>query len=132
MSTLINLDHKITYNEIDLFNKFSVINIEDQGQFRNIIYKYDLISIFGLNDFLEEVINEKISILYDKMIQNKDIERLTYKLSKTHNNSDDTEIGFMLLFSYDNLYLFYECIREFLQTTNISIENIEALERNIY
>ena len=132
MNTLINLDHKITYNEINLFDKFSVINIEDQEQFRNIIYKYDLISIFGLNDFLEEVINEKISILYDKMIQNKDIERLTYKLSKTHNNSDDTEIGFMLLFSYDNLYLFYECIREFLQTTNISIENIEALERNIY
>ena len=132
MNTLINLDHKITYNEINLFDKFSVINIEDQEQFRNIIYKYDLISIFGLNDFLEEVINEKISILYDKMIQNKDIERLTYKLSKTHNNSDDTEIGFMLLFSYDNLYLFYECIREFLQTSNISIENIEALERNIY
>ena len=132
MSTLINLDHKITYNEINLFDKFSVINIEDQEQFRNIIYKYDLISIFGLNDFLEEVINEKISILYDKMIQNKDIERLTNKLAKIHNNSDDTEIGFMLLFSYDNLYLFYECIREFLQTSNISIENIEALERNIY
>ena len=132
MDTFIKLDHKITYNEIDLFNKFSLIKIGEQEQFRNIIYKYDLICIFGLTDFLEDIINEKISILYDKMIQNKDIERLTYKLAKTHNNSDDTEIGFMLLFSYDNLHLFYECIRDFLQTTKISIENIEALEKNIY
>ena len=132
MDTFIKLDHKITYNEIDLFNKFTTINIEEQEQFRNIIYKYDLICIFGLNDFLEDIINEKISILYEKMIVNKEIERLTYKLAKMHNNSDDTEIGFMLLFSYDNLHLFYECIRDFLQTTNISIENIEALKKNIY
>jgi hypothetical protein len=132
MDTFIKLDHKITYNEIDLFNKFSLIQIEEQEQFRNIIYKYDLICIFGLNDFIEDIINEKISILYEKMIVNKEIERLTYKLAKMHNNSDDAEIGFMLLFSYDNLHLFYECICDFLQTKNISIENMEALKKNIY
>jgi hypothetical protein len=73
MNNIIKLDHKITYNDINLFEKFNVITDEEKEQIVDIIYKYDLICIFGLDDFLEDIINKRICQLYDLMNTNKEI-----------------------------------------------------------
>ena len=52
---LIKLHHNITYNDSNLFDRYTIINKDEQKEFRNLIYKYDLICIFGLNDFEEEI-----------------------------------------------------------------------------
>lgn len=130
IDNLIKLQHNITYNDKDLFNRYTIINLNEQEDFRNIIYKYDLICIFGLTDFLEEIINKKMFELYTIMIKNTDIENILIKMSA--NYSIHEENCFTLLFSYDNLHLFYPCICEFLQKGTISFEKIEALEKNIF
>jgi hypothetical protein len=77
---VIKLDHKITYNDSKLFDKYNIINLKEQEEFRNIIYKYDLICVFGLQDFLEEIINTKMLYLYEIMIKNNDIENILIKI----------------------------------------------------
>jgi uncharacterized protein VirK/YbjX len=130
VNNFIKLGHNITYNDKDLFNRYTIINLKEQEDFRNIIYKYDLICIFGLTDFLEEEINEKMFELYNMMIKNSDIENILTKLST--NYSINEEISFTLLFSYDNLHLFYPCICDFLENGAISIEKIDVLKKNLF
>ena len=126
---LIKLNHKITYNDNTLFDRYSIINKDEQKEFRNMIYKYDLICIFGMNDFLENVINKKIDQLYDIMIKIHDIENITISLSKKYLITKEN--GFILLFSFDNLHLFYPCICEFIEKGTISNEKINVLVNNI-
>ena len=139
---LINLNHKITYNDPKLCDKFNITDVVDEREkeeLSDLIFKYDLVSIFGLEDFLEEIIIEKMNNLYDIMIQNKEIQVICSSIAETVNvhgifnkiNKDDSFEYFMSLFSYDNLYLFYPCICDFLDKGNIANDKIEALQNNI-
>lgn len=130
MNNFINLEHNVTYNDKKLFDKYPVFISQEQEQFRNIIYKYDLLCIFGLTDFLEEIIDKKITELYTIMIKNKELENLTHKLSKKYNEYN-TENGFIILFSYDYLHLFYPCLVDFLKNHNFDNKNISILENYI-
>jgi hypothetical protein len=140
-SNLINLNHKITYNEPNLCEKFNMNdkNESEKEELCDLIFKYDLICIFGLEDFLEEIIIEKMSNLYTIMIQNAEILTICSNIADTINvhgvfnkiNKEGYFECFMVLFSYDNLHLFYPCICEFLNEGTISNEKIEALKNNI-
>ena len=133
-SNIINFGHKITYNDVNLFEKFDIIkNEEEKQQFRNIIYNYDLLMIFNLQDFLEEIINKKISQLHDIMIKNNEFRKFIVTLTKvTSYSSKDTLVTFMLLFSYDNLHLFYPCICEFLEKGIVNVDKLENIKNNIF
>ena len=142
-TNLINLNHQITYNDPNLCEKFKIHhdNEREKEELSDLIFKYDLISIFGLDDFLEEVIIEKMNNLYDIMIKNIEIQSICSTIRDYVNknttgvfnkiNKDDNFEQFMVLFSYDNLHLFYPCICEFLDEGTISNEKIEALKNNI-
>jgi len=132
MTDFIKIGHVVTYNDPNLFEKFHIIkDKEEQQQFRNIIYNYDLLMIFNLEDFLEEVINEKINKLYKIMIKNGEIKQIVTELTNSLNQTD-TMVGFMLLFSYDNLALFYPCLCEFLEKGSISFDKLESIKNNIF
>jgi hypothetical protein len=135
-SNIINFGHKITYNDPNLFEKFDIIKDEEEKQqFRNIIYNYDLLMIFNLQDFLEEIVNEKISQLHDAMIKNNEFRKFITTLADNASyGSKDTNIlvTFMLLFSYDNLHLFYPCICEFLEKGIINKDKLENIKNNIF
>lgn len=133
MTNIIKFGHNITYNDPKLFEKFCVTEKEEQDQFRNVLYNYDLLMIFNLQDFLEEIINKKISKLHDTMIKNVDFKKFIASLTdNTCYTSKDTVVTFMLLFSYDNLYLFYPCICEFLEKGIINMDKLEAIKNNIF
>jgi len=136
---IIKLHHNITYNDPKLHEKFNITSEEEKEELSDVIYKYDLINIYGLDDFLEEIIIEKMSNLYNIMIKNSEIKTIcsfihetinAHGIFKQANKNDDFE-NFMVLFSYDNLYLFYPCICEFLEKGVISNEKITALKNNI-
>ena len=55
-NNLIKLEHKITYNDPQLHEKFKITDEREKEHLHDVIYKYDLLSIFGLHDFLEEQI----------------------------------------------------------------------------
>jgi hypothetical protein len=126
-NNLIKLDHNITYNDAQLHEKFKITDEREKEALQDIIYKYDLLSIFGLGDFLEEQILEKIETLYKLMIQNEEIQSIC---SIAINENQEFK-NFMILFSYDHLHLFYPCICEFLIKGTISNEKIEVLKKNI-
>jgi len=136
---LINLNHKITYKEPNLYEKFNITGEKEKEDLSDVIYKYDLISIFALHDFLEEIIIEKINNLYSIMIQDKEIKVICSEIYKNINinglfkkiNEDDNFVNFMVLFSYDNLHLFYPCICEFFDNGTISNEKLTVLKNNI-
>ena len=140
---LINLNHKITYNDPNLHKKFNIKdeNEREKEELSDLIYKYDLIIIFGLEDFLEEIIIEKMNNLYDIMIKNMQIQSICSNIGHCVNknatgvfnkiNKDEDFEYFMVLFSYDNLHLFYPCICEFLDKGIISNEKLESLKSNI-
>ena len=125
---LIKLDHKITYNDAKLFDRYNIKNLKEQEEFRNIIYKYDLICIFGLQDFLEEIINTKMLFLYEIMIKNNDIENILIKIAERYQT--DKECSFCLLFNFDNLHLFYPCMCDFFENGVISQGRIKMLIDN--
>jgi len=133
-SNIVNFGHKITYNDVNLFEKFDIIKDEEEKQqFRNIIYNYDLLMIFNLQDFLEEIINKKISQLHDIMTKNNEFRKFITTLTEnTCYTSKDTLVTFMLLFSYDNLHLFYPCICEFLEKGIVNVDKLENIKNNIF
>ena len=136
---MIKLDHNITYNDPNLHKKFGVTTEEEKEELSDVIYKYDLICIFGLEDFLEEIIIEKMSDLYNVMIKHNEINNICSNVQDSTSgngvfkkiNENDGFDYFMVLFSYDNLHLFYPCICEFLDKGTISYEKIEALKNNL-
>jgi hypothetical protein len=140
---IIKLQHNVTYNDPNLYEKFNIKhdNEREKNDLSDIIYKYDLICIFGLEDFLEELIIEKMNNLYTVMIKNIEIQTicsiicdyLDKRASGVFNkiNKNDDFEYFMILFSYDNLHLFYPCICEFLNKGSISNDKIEDLKNNI-
>lgn len=133
MINIIKFGHNITYNDSKLFEKFHVTDKEEQDQFRNVLYNYDLLMIFNLQEFLEEIINKKINELHDIMIKNIDFRKFITTLTEnTCYTNKDTVVTFMLLFSYDNLYLFYPCICEFLEKGIVNIDKLEAIKNNIF
>jgi hypothetical protein len=46
--------------------------------------------------------------------------------------SEDIEIGLMLLFSYDYMYMSHKCICEFINSGQISEKNISELRSAIF
>jgi len=67
--------------------------------------------------------------LYDIMIKNHDVENLSIKLGQKY--LTDKENGFRLLFTFDNLHLFYPCICDFFEKGVITNENVKSLVDNI-
>jgi hypothetical protein len=133
----------MSYNDPKLYEKFNIKHDNEiaKHELSDVIYKYDLICIFGLEDFLEELIIEKMNNLYTVMIKNIEIQTICSIIREYVNNracglfnkinKDDNFEYFMVLFSYDNLDLFYPCICEFLEKGAISNEKITALKNNI-
>ena len=87
MNSLINLNHNITYNDPKLYEKFNINhdNEREKEDVSDVIYKYDLICIFGLEDFLEEIIIEKMNNLYDNMIKNTEIQTICSNIRESVN-----------------------------------------------
>jgi hypothetical protein len=135
----IKLDHNITYNDQKLCEKFYITDEREKEELRDIIYKYDLIRIFELDDFLEEIIIDKINDLYNIMIQNNEIKTIcssirtsinAHGVFKKTNANDDFE-NFMILFSYDYLHVFYPCICDFFKKGIISHDKLILLKNSI-
>lgn len=103
----------------------------------DIMYKKDLLELFSLTDNDEfDIINERIQKLYiyikdtlniydndysdysDNINNNKFIDLL--KKSASRLLSEDLETGFLLLYSYDTLYLIHKLIKQILLTNTIN------------
>jgi hypothetical protein len=134
-----NTKVECTYNTPEVFLETDNITNNEKSFIRNIIYRQELLNVLDIDyenndEDNEEKISEAIKELYSKL---KDCEKMTkcmVKVVEKHMNvgkymTSGEELGMMLLFSYDYMYLTHICISEFIETGTISDENIKKLSK---
>ena len=116
------------YNDDDVILEEDNIDPNDEDFIRNTLYRSDFVSIFGLEDFDDVIINKEIHDLYEKV---KDSEELNFCIKEITKSFilNDGETGLMMLFSYDFLYLLHPCICDFLEYGKINDSKIELLKK---
>jgi hypothetical protein len=123
-----------TYNYYDpsLTNtiEHSKINLEDCEDLEDMsdyLYKTELVHLFNCKDFNSSVIDSIITDLYLKLSFHNELkECMVIAASKIL--SEDLEIGFTALFSYNYMYLTHRCICDFLELGEISEQNMNTLK----
>ena len=89
-----------------------------------ILYKIQFLQIFNLDNYDDNIINEKVEKLYNKVKNNNLIKNILNKKSY----SDDDLVNFMFLFRYDTLYIFHKILINIL---NNKLDNINLYEEII-
>jgi len=120
-----------TYNTPEVFLDTDNITNREKEFIRDTIYRQEILDIFELEEYDENELNKIIFELYDKLKNCDELQRCIKKIAEKilYANSN---LGFVLLFSYDYMYLTHICISEFIENGKISEENIKKLEDAIY
>ena len=125
-----------TYNTPEVFLETDDITDDEKAFIRDTIYRQELLDILGV-DYVnddndnDEKINNEINELYKRVKYCEQLTKCMLKLAGKYMATNE-EFGLMLLFSYDYLYLTHICICEFIETGEISNENITNLEKAIF
>lgn len=127
-----NTKYICSYNDSDIFleSELEILNEEEQIFIRDALYRRDLCNIFNIQEqcFDEKIINDNINKLYKIINGEIFLEYCISKVSSNFFNNLDLELGFIILFSFDYLYLVHSCISEFIETGKISETNESLLK----
>ena len=118
-----------TYNAPEVFESSDTISDEDKQFIRDTIYRQELLDILGMSEFNEDEMNKAIHELYVKIESCKELKECMTKLSGRF-LSEDLELGLMLMFAYDYMYLTHICICEYLENPPLENPPLEKVEPN--
>jgi len=123
-----NTDYKITYTNLneydDLIEQLNKEFVED------ILYKNDMLNIFHLKEYNDEIVSNILKNVYNKISNDKTIHKCIKKIQELNPFFNDDEFAaFMVLFAFDNLSITHPCICELLKTGNLSDENLTNLNK---
>ena len=126
-----NTKYVCSYNDSDVFfeSELAILSEDEKIFVREALYRRDLCNIFKIEDeyFDEKIITNIISALYKNINGEKFLESCIRKISSNF-FSNDLELGFLILFSFDYLYLVHPCISEFIETGKINEFNKSLIE----
>lgn len=99
-----NTKHVLSYHGADVFTleEESILSEKDKHFVRDVLYRHDLLSVLCLEDFHEDHISTCIQKLYD-ILQNDPIVMKLIVETSNQLFTTDFVLGFMTLFSFDNL-----------------------------
>jgi hypothetical protein len=127
-----NTKYVCSYNDSDVFldSELEILNDYEKNFVRDALYRRDLCNIFNIEDqcFDEKIITNMINALFKNINGEQFLESCITKISNKILCSSDLELGFMMLFSFDYLYLSHPCICEFIETGKISETNNSLIE----
>jgi hypothetical protein len=123
-----NTKYVCIYNSKDVFLDTDEVTNSEKDCILNILYRQDILSIFELEDFDEKVINDSIFELYEKVKTNFKIKKLIIHLAQQMMTNDE-KLGFLIMYSFDYLYITHKCISQFLETGDISEENMNEFDK---
>ena len=103
---------------------------EDKESIRTLLYQKDLLGVFNENVFDEDVINKKVRDLFVILKNNDGLLFCMKEISKKSIFSNE-EIGLMMFFSFDYIYLSHPCISEYIKTGSVSETNLNILKKAI-
>jgi hypothetical protein len=122
-----NTKYVCSYNDSDVFleSEIEILNDDEKQFVRDALYRRDVCNIFNINDqlFDEKIITNIIGALFKKINGEKFIELCSTKIANNLFCNSDLELGFLILFSFDYLYLVHPCICEFIEIGKISETN---------
>jgi len=108
-------------------SKLNLEDCEDLEDMSDYLYKTELLQIFGCKEFDSSVIDGVISEIFLKLSLHDELKECM-RIVASHFLSEDLDVGFTALFSYNFMFLTHRCICDFLETGNISEENMNTLK----
>ena len=126
-----NTKVNITYNTSEVFLESDEITEDEKGFIRDTLYRQELLNIFGIEEYNEKKIDLSIHKLYKKIQNCNEFKDCMIKLA-SYFMSEEEELGLMILFSYDYMYLTHICISEYLETNQVSENNMKRLKALIF
>ena len=127
-----NTKYVCSYNDSDVFfeSESAILSENEKIFVREALYRRDLCNIFNIDNqcFDEKIITPIICALFKNINGEKFIKSCMTKISNNFFYSSDLELGFMILFSFDYLYLAHPCMCEFIETGKISETNNSLIE----
>jgi hypothetical protein len=127
-----NTKYVCSYNDSDVFfeSELAILSENEKIFVREALYRRDLCNIFNIDDqcFDEKITTPIICALFKNINGEKFIKSCMTKISNKFFYSSDLELGFMILFSFDYLYLAHPCMCEFIETGKISETNNSLIE----
>ena len=117
-----------TYNTPEVFLETDDITDDEKAFVRDTIYRQELLNILCENVDNDDKLSSALKELYKRVKYCEQLTKCMLKLAGKYMATNE-EFGLMLLFSYDYMYLTHVCICEFIETGEISNENIGRLEK---
>ena len=93
-------------------------------------YRRDLLNIFGIQEYNEEIIDNSLTILFHMLKKNERMVNCMKQLA-ARVISENAELGMVFLYSFGYMERTHMCVCEFLETGNISDKTVELLENII-
>jgi hypothetical protein len=126
-----NIDYEPNYNLFLDDSAFEENETEEEKEnIRTALYQNDLLAVFNMHEFDEDVINKKIRDLFLLIQENEDLFLCMNNISKKTIFSNE-EIGLMIMYSFEYMYLSHFCISEYIKTGSISETNLNNLKKAI-
>ena len=126
-----NIDYEPNYNLFLDDSAFEENETEEEKEnIRTALYQKDLLAVFNMSEFDEDVINKKIRELFLLIQENEDLFLCMNNISKKSIFSNE-EIGLMIMYSFEYMYLSHFCISEYIKTGSISEANLNNLKQAI-
>jgi len=104
-------------------------NVEDNNDFADVLYKAELLQVFGLND-IDEMndlkVVEEMELLYKKVKSDETFATCAL-LSGKKVFTEDPVTGFMMMFNYHTFFVTHRCLCEFIEKGELSQENKNLL-----
>ena len=131
MSKLYNTAYVVSYMDSDVFLESDNINDDEKSFILNCIYRQDLLNIFGLDEFVESTINNKIKKLLRLLKYHGGLYDCMLIAAKATGDPEDALTGLTILFSFDYLHLAHPCICDYIETGKIQLEKLDRLQREV-
>jgi hypothetical protein len=134
-----DLNYQCKYNDKFEINKFTHLlktkntDINLDVDVVNELYRLDLLHIFKIDTYDDNIITSTIDIIYNKFIennQNSQVEKFKKIIMKASSlfMSNNIQFGFMILFSFEYLEKTHKCLYDLINTKTIEETSLKELE----
>ena len=121
------------YHKEDIFLDSDNLSLEQKDKIREELYRNDLLNIFQLEEYNDELLGTALDDLYDKISSSDILIHYIIKLMDIYYGfSQDPKFGIIFLFTYENMYLFHPCIIDYLLHKEIRDENLSVLKSELF
>ena len=123
----------ITYHTKEVFLETDEVTEDEKKFIRNCIYRQELLNLFDLEEFDEDLMNQRMDFLYKKIESDPDFQIILEKLQDTY-FLRSKEVSFTLLFSFDYLYMTHACFCDLFESGKIEEEHklslLDSIQKN--